>query len=640
MQTRRRPRFLLIGMDGMNLPLLQRFAAEGCLPNFSGLMARGSTNRLLPALPAWTPNNWATMVTGTTPGSHRLGGWTVRNKTDPWDAPRLHAWESRAIGDTETIWDVADEAGLRTLVQFFPSAVWPNRLKHGYIVIPGYHDAPFAVAKPMAYYLGTRTDLKARVQQIGAVATQRTTDVAEQGPPPGSSVLRLSPARGWKSAPQSALAAALPILLETGEQAEIQLLAMPNSGNGAFDHVGVYADADGSSKMCDLAVGRWSRFCYRHFGRRQVEAAMRFRLLRANAAEGYLYLCRSEAYATRGFTSPAGLDEELLEVCGPFYGRASVNPTDGPEELEVFLSEMQYQGEWLAKAARYVLERYGWDLHFSHWHLFDDINHPTINGADPDGPDYDPQRGAWMIECQRRAYQVADAVLGQFLTLADDHTTVAVISDHGMAPSHRWADVPALLQEKGLLAYDARNQTIDWRRSVAYVQADRGSEVYVNLKGREPLGIVEPADYEKVQEAVIDALLAWRDPGTGKRPVALALKLQDAAIIGYWGAVNGDVVLTFNRGYGWGPPSDGKTVGPGPEALHGSQIPTSETPYVTNMACLILAGPGIRTGYERDWRARGLMRMVDVAPTVAHLLSLRPPLQSTGAVLADLLTEW
>jgi predicted AlkP superfamily phosphohydrolase/phosphomutase len=61
----------LIGMDGMNLPLLQRFAAEGSLPTFSKLMARGSTNRLLPALPAWTPNNWATIITGTTPGSPR-----------------------------------------------------------------------------------------------------------------------------------------------------------------------------------------------------------------------------------------------------------------------------------------------------------------------------------------------------------------------------------------------------------------------------------------------------------------------------------------------------------------------------------------------------------------------------------------
>ena len=49
-----------------------------------------------------------------------------------------------------------------------------------------------------------------------------------------------------------------------------------------------------------------------------------------------------------------------------------------------------------------------------------------------------------------------------------------------------------------------------------------------------------------------------------------------------------------------------------------------ETPYFTNMATLICAGPGIRAGYERDWHRHGLMRMVDFAPTVAHAMGLRP----------------
>jgi len=412
-----------------------------------------------------------------------------------------------------------------------------------------------------------------------------------------------------------------------------------NREKHTFDHVGIYAEPDTKTKMVDLAIGMWSLFCLRPLGKAQVEVAMRFRLLEVDADERSLYLCRTEAYATRGIASPDGLDRRLIEACGPFYSWPTVLPTLGKAELETFVSDMQYQGEWQVKAARHVLDHDGWDLHFSHWHLFDDVNHPTINAADPEGPGYDPETGAWMLECQRRTYQVADSVLSQFLDLADRETIVCVISDHGMAPAHRWADVPALLRDKGLLVYESDGHTIDWRRSVAYIQADRGSEVYVNLRGREPGGIVSPADYEKVQEAIIDALLDWRDPGVSKRPIALALKLQDAQIIGFWGAENGDVVLTFNRGYGWGPPLDGTTVGPGREALHGSQIPTSETQYATNMACCILSGPGIRVGYERDWRKYGLMRMIDIAPTIANRMKLRPPRQSMGAVLADLFDE-
>ena len=635
-----RPRFLLIGMDGMNLPLLRRFAAEGSSPNFSSLMARGSTNRLLPALPAWTPNNWATMVTGTTPGSHRLGGWTVRRKTERWDAPRLESWDSRAIDGTETIWDVADEAGLKTLIQFFPSAVWPNPLKHGSVVAPGFHDAPFAVAMPMRYFATTRADAPTGIEQIGAVARERTTDRAEEGAPPESSVLRLAPATDWQHAPAGALAADLPILLKNGEREQLHLLAIPGDGR-AFLRIAICDARDGQRAVAELHAGKWSDFYHRPLGRDQTPTAMRFRLLYADAVGGAIDLCRTEAYATRGFASPDGLDQRLVEACGPFYDWPTVDPTRGEAELETFAGDMLYQGEWQVRAARYLLDHGGWDLHFSHWHLFDHVNHPTINDADPDGPHYDPQRAAWMLACQRRTYQVGDAVLGQFLAqVADDNTIVCVTSDHGMAPAHRWGDVSTLLAERGLLVFQDGRRSIDWSRSVAYVQADRGSEVFVNLRGREPMGIVPEEQYEQVQEAIVDALLDWRDPGTGRRPIALALKLQDAQIIGYWGSENGDVVLTFNRGYGWGPPLDGKSAGPGRGALHGSQIPTSETPHFTNMACCIFAGPGIRAGYERDWQRRGLMRMVDLAPTIAHLLKLRQPRHATGAVLADLLEAW
>jgi hypothetical protein len=57
------------------------------------------------------------------------------------------------------------------------------------------------------------------------------------------------------------------------------------------------------------------------------------------------------------------------------------------------------------------------------------------------------------------------------------------------------------------------------------------------------------------------------------------------------------------------------------------------------MACLILSGPGVRVGYERDHQRWGLMRMIDLAPTFAKLLGLRTPRHSMGSVLSDLLTS-
>jgi predicted AlkP superfamily phosphohydrolase/phosphomutase len=643
-------------MDGMNLPLLRRFAAEGVLPTFSALMARGSTNRILPAIPAWTPTNWATMVTGAPAGTHGLGGWSVRRKTDPWTDHRLDSWHSDAM-TAETIWEVADEAGLKVLVNFWPSGSWPSRLKHGYMVASGFHDSPFPIAAPVQFFCTTRADVpegrRGQVRRGGRTGT--TVDTAEEGIAPGSIVCRLRPAAesGWRNVPDGALGATLTIPRLRGGESSLYLL-VTRDGQGRLDRVAICDRQDGAAARVTLEPRAWSPFIIRSWGDgagasrsgggpapNGLEGSIRFYLLGATSTGGEttLRIVSSQVYATRGFAAPAGLDRELLEHAGPFFDTFSVGPTAGEAELDCFLGDIRYQGEWQVRVARYVQERYGWDLHFSHWHLFDHINHPTVNGADPEGPNYDPARAEWLLECQRQTYRVGDAVLKQFLELADDETLVCVMSDHAMPPAHRWGHPIARLEEAGL-AVRAPDGRIDLERSKVYMLPDRGSEVYVSLQGREPFGIVPPDQFDAVKDQVIDALLDWRDPVTNKRVVALALKLEDAALIGYWGdprdGVCGDVVFTFNRGFGWGPPLEGGSVGTGRGAQHGSQIPTMETPYFTNMATLIAAGPGIRRGYERDWQRSGLMRMEDFAPTIAYLLGLRPPRHSRGAILHDL----
>ncbi|HXI16947.1 MAG TPA: alkaline phosphatase family protein [Chloroflexota bacterium] len=638
-------RVLHIGMDGMNLPLLRMFAAEGVLPTFSALMARGSVNRVLPAIPAWTPTNWATMVTGATAGTHGLGGWSVRRRSDPWSEQRLDSWHSDAM-TAETIWEVADQAGLKTLVNFWPSGSWPSRLTHGYVVASGFHDSPFPMAAPVCFHCTTRADVaegrSAGVRQGGRSGS--TVDTAETGIVPGSVVCRLASASTTGGTDGDTFGANLTIPLLRGGESTLHVRAK-RGPTGTLEHVAVYQQPDDAEPLLKLHQGEWSDFVTRDWGAGSgldgnTLGTVRFHLLATDAES--VSVVSSQVYAARGWAAPQGLDQQLIEAAGPFFDTFSIDPTGGDAELRCFLQDIEYQGEWQVRVAKHLMASGGWDLHFSHWHLFDHINHPTVNPADPDGPNYDPTVGAWMMEAQRQTYIAGDRVLKQFLELADEETLVCVLSDHAMPPAHRWGHPLVRLEEAGLLVRGA-NGKIDLERSQVYVLPDRGSEVYVSLRGREPWGSVPPDRLDAVKNAVIDALLDWRDSLDNKRVVALALKLEDAAMIGFWGdpqtAACGDVVFTFNRGFGWGPPVEGGSVGAGKGAQHGSQLPTTETKYFTNMATLIAAGPGIRAGYERDWHRHGLMRMEDFAPTIAHALGLRPPRQSRGAVLHDLWEE-
>ena len=69
---------------------------------------------------------------------------------------------------------------------------------------------------------------------------------------------------------------------------------------------------------------------------------------------------------------------------------------------------------------------------------------------------------------------------------------------------------------------------IDWSRTTAYTSVvSTGEGVSVNLKGREPEGIVDARDYDRVRDEVADALTAFRDPDTGAPPIARVLRKEE-----------------------------------------------------------------------------------------------------------------
>ena len=597
-------RLFMMGYDGMNYQLLRRFLREGCLPTMQSLLNRGSLNRLLCAIPAWTPTNWSTLVTGTTAGGHRTASWSVRESRDPTIDP-IPCWNVDAYGGAETIWQVAEEAGLRSLVTHYPAGSF-GAAESGCVIGAGLSGAPASYAGSECY--------------VAAVAG---SDSAGNGVTQVS--LQAATACGWRNAGEGDLVATLTI---TGRDDCLYLLVRENSER--CDDVSICTDTDASTVEAGLTLDDWSAPVFHRVGPDHKTATTRFRLM--SAGDGEVVLYRSAVTLTSGHGRPEALADEIQQHCGPFFEPSHMIDEPDDDVLAAWLDQMRIQGEWEVSVARYVQAGHGWDLHFCHWHPFDWINHASINELDPDGPNYDRERAAWYLEAQRQTYQLGDDVLRQFLELEREGDLVSIIADHGMAPAHRTGFVPTRLQEVGLLASDPNGQ-VDMRRSKVY-----GSRaIWVNLEGREPGGIVASAEYERVQEEIIDALLDWRDPATGKRVVAFALKIQDAQIIGHWGYHCGDVAYAMNRGFGWSPPLGGGALGEARDGEHASQIPTSESPEATNLGCCLLAGPGIRVGYERDWERWGLMRMVDMAPTFASCLGLRAPRHSTGAVLGDLL---
>jgi predicted AlkP superfamily phosphohydrolase/phosphomutase len=285
-----------------------------------------------------------------------------------------------------------------------------------------------------------------------------------------------------------------------------------------------------------------------------------------------------------------------------------------------------------------LMTKHEWDLFFMHAHSPDWAYHMILTGMDAEKTkDPDKLKEAW--DAHLRIYQAQDKMLAQILGVLDKDNLVITVSDHGAVPDGPAIDPYKMLGLAGLTVLSEKQidfanvgdikgraqglieefkvafQAPDVNKSKCFPQ--RAIYIYVNLKGRDPEGIVDPNDYKAVQQQIIDALLTYVDPETGRRPVSLALTKQDARILGLYGDHVGDVVYAV---YPWF------------SGQHANILPAAEWGVGNLKALLTFTGPGIKKGY----RLQRTCNLIDIVPTICYLMDLPVPSTVDGAVLYQL----
>ena len=152
---------------------------------------------------------------------------------------------------------------------------------------------------------------------------------------------------------------------------------------------------------------------------------------------------------------------------------------------------------------------------------------------------------------------------------------------------------------------------IDWAHTKAV--AIRTNHIYINLKGRDKYGIVDPKDKFELEEEIMTGLYGYRHPDTGKRVVSIALRNKDAMLLGLGGPESGDICYWISEGYNYD---------------HCDALSTVDGVGETSMnSIFVAAGPGVKAGYTTE----RIIRQVDFAPTCAVLGGVRMPAQCEGA---------
>ena len=211
-----------------------------------------------------------------------------------------------------------------------------------------------------------------------------------------------------------------------------------------------------------------------------------------------------------------------------------------------------------------------------------------------------------------------DQVLGEVLPKLDEHTTLLVLSDHGFAPYYRSFNLNTWLLNNGYIKMkrDAVADSteplagVDWSQTRAYGLGLNG--LYINLRGREHNGAVQPGASDVLIKEIKDKLLAVIDPKSGQR-VITRVDVAKEVYQGPYAQSGPDLLVGYNRGYraGWKtilgafPPDvleDNTNAWSGDHCMDYTLVPgvllsnrniAAENPALTDIAATILGEFGI-----------------------------------------------
>ncbi len=349
----------------------------------------------------------------------------------------------------------------------------------------------------------------------------------------------------------------------------------------------------------------------------------------------------------RAVSHPAGLLDDLQKrgLDWPINGMSWTTYRNRPD---AYLDEAFDVTGRRIRVAEQLMETTDWDLFATVWVSVDRTQHALSNYVAPDHPDYAKNKDTKIGGRVRDVYKQLDDAIGAFVSRARPDDLILFISDHGFQSCTRTIQMDHLLKRFGFLEFSASNvvlgpmqwgpvrkvarkvydmlglhgkvslpQPVVWAKTKAYTAIrSTGEGVSINLAGRELDGIVEPADFEKVRDEVMDHLASFVDPKTGRRPVKAIHKKEDI-FHGKHADTAPDILMQPAEGY----------------SLTHARSAIEDADWVSGDhridGTIVAVGPDVRPFEQQPM-------LIDMAPTILAALEAPAGIKHTGRVLREI----
>ena len=670
----------VLGVDGMDPRMTKKYLDAGKMPHLAEFIKRGSCREdlvMLGGVPTITPPMWTTLATGANPSTH---GITCFWGQDPVKLDTLVYNMDSERCKAEQMWNVTALAGKKTLVWHWPGGAWPPSLNNENLhVVDGAQPAVICMGsatvdgerlcrasvdtpelKSFSVFAAADTGAGCIIKDLGNEHHAEEDDEEEgfnlagnlgsktlvnielsvdEGEAAGENAefdtvdSPLVMAHDWDFAVSDG---AKEFVLLTSNGLVRRYGLVEKNAAGEYDKVSIYKNKKENAPLCVLT--RENNFVVDVIdevmaGDNKFLANRIYSLVELDAAGTNLCLWMSLAIDinNKEMFWPHSLHDQAIAIAGQIP-TASMNGANGKDDkyVEAFsLNCWEHYCDWQAKVLLGLVHQNGYEVVYSHLHNIDCMGHGFWGIAMTGNEHVTPEQAQYYIE---KTYIDTDNYIGALMELLDEDWSIIITSDHGLLVRNEEM-FPAFGDPFGVnakimyeLGYTALKKDkngklkheIDWEHTTAV--ASRGNHVYINLKGRNPYGIVDPADKYALEEKIITDLYNLRTED-GNRMISVVLRNKEAALVGMDGPECGDLIY-------W--------LAEGPNRVHGDSLSTYYGLFDSSVSPIfVAAGKGIKEGFTTE----RVIRSIDVTPTVAALLGMRMPAQAEGAPVYQILEK-
>jgi len=549
-------RLIILGIDGMDPQLLRQFIKEGKMPNFAKLAAQGDFRELTTSIPPQSPVAWSNLITGMNAGGHGIFDFIHRDpKTmelyfsasrveGPKHSIHLGSWSIPIGGGTAeqlrrgtAFWQILDQHGIPNTIFRIPSNFPPVAAKGKTLSGMGTPDLRGTYGT-FSFYTDDPTVAAGAVEggQIIPVQVENSRVTANLIGPDNT--------------------------FRKGSPAATEPFGV------AVDPLDPVAKLAVQGQEFILREGEWSDWIRVEFQLipflGNVHGMCRFYLKQAHP-RFQLYVSPiniDPANPALPISTPSNYSRLLTDEVGEFHTQGIAEDTKSLSDGVLDDQEYLQQAKTVLAEHRRIFDaefpKFDHGVFFFYFSSLDLNSHMFWRLMDPRHPEYDAALAAQNGSAIADFYRQIDQVLGEVLPKVDDRTTLLVLSDHGFAPYYRSFNLNTWLLNHGYikLKADANPDStepfanVDWSQTRAYGLGLNG--LYLNLRGRESKGIVDPAAAQSLMTEIRAKLREVQDPKMSQ-PVITRVDLATEAYQGPYARSGPDMLVGYNRGYraGW-----------------------------------------------------------------------------------------